>query len=541
MSSAVPRSVGKYEIVDAIGSGGMGTVYRAFDPTLERMVALKIVHLDRVQEVPAEQLRERFRNEARAVARLNHPAIVTIFDYDDQDPVGAYIAMEYVQGCALDEYVKQRPELHLEDAVSAMHQVLGGLAYAHGKDVVHRDVKPSNLLVTRDGLVKITDFGIARIGPRSTTQTGLLVGTPQYMAPEQYMGGMVDHRCDIHAAGAVLYELLTGSPPFTGTSAEIMYKVCHQVPKPMSSVDASIPTSFDAVVAKSLEKRPADRYVSALEFQQALRASWQAISPKPPSATLSQNARLIATAIHRQPVAAVRPVPLPPALAAGALESVPGAGPLGAARAAEKDRYAIKAPAASLPASSSRPPSSSQPPGSASGQPPGPASSQPGSLVAWSREQLAEIERDLLPLVGPMARILVRDAAANTASRQELYRMLATHLHTAEERRKFMLAAERSATTGGGGMPAQMAMPAQTPPRALSRPVGTGSARPLTPEATQRACQLLARYIGPIASVVTRRAAQNVTDEAQFYALIAEKIAEGPERDRFMREVLRGR
>ncbi|TLZ41129.1 MAG: serine/threonine protein kinase, partial [Gammaproteobacteria bacterium] len=200
---AIPRTVGKYEIVDAVGAGGMGTVYRAFDPTLERMVALKIVHLDRVHDVPFEQLCVRFRNEARAVARLNHPAIVTIFDYDDQDPVGAYIAMEYVQGCALDEYVKQRPELHLEDAVSAMHQVLGGLAYAHGKDVVHRDIKPSNLLVTRDGLVKITDFGIARIGPKTTTQTGLLVGTPHYMAPEQYRGGLVDHRCDLHAAGAV--------------------------------------------------------------------------------------------------------------------------------------------------------------------------------------------------------------------------------------------------------------------------------------------------------------------------------------------------
>jgi serine/threonine-protein kinase len=502
VSVGIPRSVGKYEIVDAIGSGGMGTVYRAFDPTLERMVALKIVHLDRVQEVPAEQLRERFRNEARAVARLNHPAIVTIFDYDDQENVGAYIAMEYVQGCALDEYVKQRPELHLEDAVSAMHQVLGGLAYAHGKAVVHRDVKPSNLLVTRDGLVKITDFGIARIGPRSTTQTGLLVGTPQYMAPEQYMGGVVDHRCDIHAAGAVLYELLTGSPPFTGTSAEIMYKVCHQVPKPMSSVDASIPAAFDAIVAKCLEKRPTDRYASALEFQQALRASWQAISPKPPSSTLSQSARLIATAIHRQPAAVSRGVP--PALALRALELVPGAGPLGAP----------KAPAS---------------------QPPSQPSSLPGSLVAWSREQLAEIERQLLPLVGPMARILVRDAAANTASRQELYRLLASRLHSAEERRQFLLAGERSATTGGGGMPAE----ALTPD--ISKLPGSGAPRPLTAETTQRACQLLARYIGPIASIVTRRAAQTATDEAQLYALLAEKVAEGPERERFVREALRGR
>jgi serine/threonine-protein kinase len=292
----IPRTVGKYEIVAVIGAGGMGTVYLAFDPTLERTVALKILHLDRVHDVPFAELSERFHKEACAVARLNHPGIVTIFDYDHQDPVGAYIAMEYVQGCALDEYVKQRPELHLEDAVSAMHQVLGGLAFAHSKDVVHRDIKPSNILVTRDGLVKITDFGLAKIGPQTTTQTGLLMGTPQYVAPERYIGGPVDHRCDIYAAGAVLYELLAGTPAFVGTPVEVMYKACHEVPKPLTSVQPQIPKAFDAIVAKALEKVPAKRYASAREFQQALRSGWQAFSPKPLSPTLSQSARLIATA-----------------------------------------------------------------------------------------------------------------------------------------------------------------------------------------------------------------------------------------------------
>jgi len=497
-----PRSLGKYEILDAIGSGGMGTVYRAFDPTLERMVALKLVHLDRVQEETPDQLRERFRNEARAVARLNHPAIVTIFDYDDGE-AGAYIAMEYVQGCALDEYFRQRPELHLEDAISAMQQVLGGLAYAHGKGVVHRDIKPSNLLLTRDGLVKITDFGIARIGPRTTTQTGLLIGTPQYMAPEQYMGGAVDHRCDIHAAGAVLYELLTGVAPFAGTSAEIMYKVCHQVPQPMSALDPSIPKVFDDIVAKSLQKRPADRYASALEFQQALRTSWEAIWPRPPSATLSRRARLIATTIDRRPPPG--PLPAPPVP-----ERLPGTDPVTASKTAVP-----------------------QAPATASSTPPPRAPTESDSLLAWSREQLAEVEQQLLPLVGPMARILVRDAAATTASRQELYQLLASHLHTAEERRQFLLRGERTAT--GPGATAANARPA-TGPKA-----GFDPAWPLSPEVTQRAGQLLARYIGPIATIVTRRAAQTASDEAQFYAMLAEKIADGAERDRFMREALRRR
>ena len=496
-----PRSVGRYEILGAVGSGGMGTVYQAFDPTLERVVALKVVQLDGVHDESPERTRERFRNEARAVARLNHPAIVTIFDYDDDD-ASAYIAMEYVQGCALDEYVRQRPELQLEDAVSAMQQVLGGLAYAHARDVVHRDIKPSNLLVTREGLVKITDFGTARIGPRVTTQTGLLVGTPQYMAPEQYIGGKVDHCCDIHAAAAVLYELLTGSAPFAGTPAEIMYKVCHQVPQPMSSLNPSIPKVFDHIVAKCLQKRPADRYGSALEFQQALGAGWQAFSPRPPSPTLSQSARLIATAIYRRSSAASRAITPGPAPAPHLREPVPGAGPLAAP----------EAPASPTP---SRSPS------------------QPGSLLAWSREQLAEIEQQLLPLVGPMARILVRDAAATTANRQQLYQLLASHLHSAEERRQFLLFGERPAT--GAGATAATASPG------TAAQAGFGTDQPVTPEVVQRAGQLLARYIGPIATPMTRRAAQAATDETQFYVLLAEKIADGAERERFLREALRRR
>jgi eukaryotic-like serine/threonine-protein kinase len=501
----IPRTVGKYEIVDAIGSGGMGTVYRAFDPTLERTVALKVVHLDRVQEFTPQEFSERFRNEARAVARLNHPAIVTIFDYDERDPAGPYIAMEYIQGCALDEYVKQRPELHLEDAVSAMHQVLSGLAYAHGRNVVHRDIKPSNLLVTRDGLVKITDFGIAKIGPRTQTQTAFQVGTPQYMAPEQYMGGVVDHRCDIHAAGVVLYELLAGFPPYTGTSAEVMYKICHETPKPLSSVDPSIPQVFDAIIAQALEKLPANRYASAADFQHALRSSWQAISPKPPSPTLSQRAQMIVTIISR--------ITQPP--------------PVAQQSAARADVAPASTPVTGAALSDASPPPDPTPKAAAlldtGGQ---------GSLVAWSREQLLEIERQLIPLVGPLARILVRDAAATTASRQELYRLLASHLQSPEERRRF-LAGERSSTGSGAATASGTSEAIQTP--------GLSRGQPLTPDMTQRASQLLARYLGPIAGVVTRRAAQTATDEAHLYSILAEKVTDSAERERFLIEAGRGR
>ena len=490
----IPRSIGKYDIIDALGIGGMGTVYRGFDTTLERTVAVKVLQLDRGHDVTPQELSARFRNEARAVARLNHPSIVTIFDYDDQDPVGAYIVMEYVNGCALDEYVKKRPELHLEDAVSAMQQVLAGLAYAHRQGVIHRDIKPSNLLVTREGAVKITDFGIAKIGPRSQTQSGLIVGTPQYMAPEQYMGGVVDHRCDIHAAGAVLYELLTGSPPFQGGAAEVMYKVCHEVPKPVSSVNRAISPVFDAVVGRALSKAAANRYTSAIEFQQALRASWDSVSAQPPSPTMSDGAKLIATAISRNPVKPKAPTP------------VAGPGP--------------PQPAAQAPA----------PVSSASRRPRNVADS--GSLAAWSREQLAEIERHLSAIMGPVARVLVQDAAATTASRKELYQLLANRLQTPEERRRFLQAGGESAAVDTGPMPARA-----TNAIVFSNIVG----RPLTLEATQRATVLLARYLGPIAGLLTRKAAQTATDEAQLYALLAEKVTDAAERERFIKEAGRQR
>jgi eukaryotic-like serine/threonine-protein kinase len=480
------KSIGKYEIVDALGAGGMGTVYRAFDPTLERIVAVKLLLLDLPDISPAE-LSERFRNEARAIARLNHPAIVAIFDYGDQDPAGAYIAMEYVNGCALDEYISHCAEPHLEDAISAMQQVLSGLDYAHRHDVVHRDIKPSNLLVTRDGIVKITDFGIAKIGPRSPQQTGLLVGTPQYMAPEQYMGGHIDRHCDIHAVGVVLYELMTGQAPFSGSAAQIMHQVCYNVPPPVSAVNPQIPAAFDAVVARALEKKPENRYASAAEFNEALRATWKSNSNHPASPTLSQDARLITTTLPRVPVAA-RTANLSPARDAGA------AGAQGA-----------------------------------------------GTLAAWSREQLAEVERQLTQIVGPMAKVLVRSAAANTANRQQLYAMLADHLHTPEERRRFLAgeattgeATTGEATTGATGSPQAFgAAPAATPP-------GLHGGRPLTPEMLQRATQLLSRYLGPIASVLTKKAAQTAVDEPHLYSLLAGKLSDSAEQQRFMRDAERG-
>ena len=484
----ISRKVGKYEILSTLGAGSMGTVYRAFDPTLQRSVAVKILNRGWTRDLSSEEIAARFRTEARAVARLNHPAIVTIFDYDDQDPAGAYIAMEYVEGCALDQYIKQRPELHLEDAVSVMHQVLGGLHYAHLQGVVHRDIKPSNLLLTRDGHVKIMDFGIAKIGSQNQTQSRLMMGTPLYMAPEQYLGGDIDHRCDIHAAGAVFHELLTGSPPYSGTDAEVMYKICHEKPKPLSTLEPSVAQAFAPIVAKALEKPLENRYASAADFGAALRAAWQALSPEPLSPKLSAEARTIALAMSRPEI------------------EQPSRDSLARGSSGLADTWVKPA-----------------------------TTGAEGALAAWSRDQLAEIERQLVPIVGPVARILVRDAATTTKSRQEIYRLLSDHLRTPEERQRFL-------TAGGQTAPGR-----PTGPPSSTTPAGTRNAtassniagRPLTAEVTQRASQLLARYMGPIATVLTQRAAQTAADEAHLYSMLAEKLTDKDERERFLKEAER--
>jgi eukaryotic-like serine/threonine-protein kinase len=484
----VLRAVGKYEILSAIGAGSMGTVYRAFDPILQRTVAVKILKRGWTHDISSDEIAARFRTEARAVARLNHPSIVTIFDYDDRDPAGAYIAMEYIEGCALDQYIRQRQAPHLEDVISVVHQMLGGLHYAHQRGVVHRDIKPSNLLLTRDGLIKIMDFGIAKIGSQNLTQSRLMMGTPLYMAPEQYLGGVVDHRCDIYAAGAVLYELLTGSPPFSGTDTEVMYRTCHEKPKPLSTLDLSIAQAFDPIVAKALEKPLENRYTSAADFGEALRSAWQTISPKPLSPKLSDEARAIAVAMSRQPEIDRQS---PGSLA----DTWVRPATVGASRVESRADPVAQ-----------------------------PDSTGGGGLAAWSRDQLAEIERQLVPIIGPVAQILVRNAAATTRSRQELYRLLSDHLRTPEERQRFLLAGQ----TG----------PSSTVPSNLPNPTVSSNIcrRPLTDEVTQRASQLLARYIGPIATVLTRRAAQTAADEAHLYSMLAEKLTDKEERERFLME-----
>lgn len=266
-----PRKLGRYEVVDELGRGAMGVVYRALDPVLDRMVAIKTINLELPKAERAEY-EARFYQEARAAGRLNHPNIITIYDIGRTDRL-AYMAMEFLEGEELRAVLTPGMPLPLMQGLDICMQVADGLAYAHDNRVVHRDIKPSNIMVVRDGWVKIMDFGIARLHESEVkTMTGLIMGSPKYMSPEQVTGARPDARSDIFSLGVVLYEILTGTSPFTGESIHsIMYQIIHFQPPPPSRINRQVPEMLDLIVAKALSKKIDERYASAKELANDLR------------------------------------------------------------------------------------------------------------------------------------------------------------------------------------------------------------------------------------------------------------------------------
>jgi serine/threonine-protein kinase len=258
---------GRYRALKRLGAGGMAEVWCAEDEVLGRRVALKLLG-SRFAEDP--EFRERFRREAQAAAGLTHPNIVGIFDRSEWEGT-PYIAMELVDGQTLKEIVQQRGPLPAHIAVGLTEQILRALGYAHRRGIVHRDVKPQNVILDPEGQAKVADFGIARVGNSQMTQTGAIVGTVQYISPEQAGGLPVDRRADLYSAGVVLYELLTGHPPFDGEApVSIALKHINEPPVPPGQLRPGIPPALEAVVLRSLEKDPALRYQSAEEFIAAL-------------------------------------------------------------------------------------------------------------------------------------------------------------------------------------------------------------------------------------------------------------------------------
>jgi len=265
--------LGKYEVRATIGRGAVGTVYEAWDPQIARTVAIKVLPLLETDEYSKEQ-QERFRREAQAAGRLHHPNIVTAFDYGETES-SAYIVMEYLPGPSLRTLLANREPLPLADIGRIMQGLLSGLRHSHQRGVVHRDIKPGNVVFSSEGEIKITDFGIAHLEASGLTRVGSVIGTPAYMAPEQVLSEPVDARTDIYSAGVVLYEMLTGCRPFQGSEASILHRIVHLEPARPSDLSPTLSRDLDTVTAKALAKQPDDRFQTAAAFDDALRAALQ--------------------------------------------------------------------------------------------------------------------------------------------------------------------------------------------------------------------------------------------------------------------------
>lgn len=308
-SSIPPGITAKYEIRGTLGAGAMGVVYDAWDRLIERRVAIKVVRRPAGNDPEALEAHARFRREAQAAGRLQHPNIVAVYDYGE-DENAAWIVMELVEGGSLKKLLDAKERFPLPEIVRVMTQVLEALDYSHKRGVVHRDIKPANVMLGEGGQVKLADFGIARIENSSMTQVGQVMGTPSYMAPEQLRGEPVDLRADIWAAGVLLYQLLTGAKPFEGDFVALSHRVLHTEPPPPSALSVTCPKAFDAVVAKALAKRPEDRYPSAAAFAEAIRAAASGTRPgAAPLPTPETDATMVAARVPAGPTA--------PAAAAG--------------------------------------------------------------------------------------------------------------------------------------------------------------------------------------------------------------------------------
>ena len=271
--------LGHYQVLDEIGRGGMGIVYRGYDPLIGREVALKTVNLfSIVDPQERDELQQRLHREAQSAGRLSHPNIVTIYHvgYAELEPgrMGAFIAMEFVPGVNLESLIRSYRECPPPIAIGYLRQAAAALDYAHSRGVVHRDVKPSNLIVTPEGIVKIADFGVAKVASQTLTQTGVAVGSPHYMSPEQIRGEPVDGRSDQYALAVVAYELLTGRKPFEAPSlSALWYKITTEAPPPPVLSSSDLSRRIAPVLFRALSKDPAERFATCGEFVECLAAA----------------------------------------------------------------------------------------------------------------------------------------------------------------------------------------------------------------------------------------------------------------------------
>lgn len=492
--------LGKYRIDATLGKGAMGVVYKAFDPHIERVVALKTIRKELFSDARQAELISRFKNEAQAAGRLQHPNIVSVYEYGE-DADAAYIAMEFIDGTPLNTLMVAGQPTTLARVDAWMGDLLLALEYAHARGVVHRDIKPANLLITAAAQVKVGDFGVARIESSTLTQTGSMIGTPSYMSPEQFRGETVDGRSDVFSAGVLLYQLLTGVRPFVGSPTIVMQQILNEIPPPPSQLVPALGTVYDRVVERAMAKAPDDRYPSARAFLDDLSRAGRSGGADPDAAAPADADRTVLAADLRVNLA----------------------------------------------------PPTGQLPGGDSGT---------GSLTTtpWKLEAFPELETILSRQIGPMARFLLKKVAAKADGIDELCDLLLPHIPSELGKVEFQqgvtlvkrkLAASGTgtgsgsrATLGGGASAAGLRTAATTAMRTGGGTgggtgVAAGGSAMVPPVAFDDAfvdatAQKLTPIIGPIARVVARRAARETSDRNEFLRLVAAHIETPSERARFL-------
>jgi serine/threonine-protein kinase len=276
---STPSMLGRYKVLKEIGRGAMGLVYLGKDPTIQRFVAIKTMRLDHIDN--DEKLRDfktRFFREAESTGRLSHPNIVTIYDAGEEGDLG-YIAMELIEGTPLKQWARKPNLMPVNEVLLTVAIVADALDHAHQQGVVHRDIKPANIMITKDRVVKVMDFGIAKMASSSRTQTNMVLGTPTYMSPEQISGKKVDGRSDIYSLGVVLFELLTGQPPFTADNlSAVLFSIAHHPHPAIQTLRPDLPPMVQEVVDRALQKELPHRYRRAEEFARELRACIQSLA-----------------------------------------------------------------------------------------------------------------------------------------------------------------------------------------------------------------------------------------------------------------------